>query len=344
MLVKEAKAIAHQWVIETVSESPDFYGAFYHGSINWLPDDAVISTTSDVDLMLVFDNPPSTKLGKFIYQDLMLEVSYLSRDHLQSAQHVLGQYHLAGSFWKPNIILDPSGQLTKLQAAISKVYTKRKWVYQRCEQAREKTLQGFRLNETDPFHDQVMSWIFATGITTHILLVAGLKNPTVRRRYVATQQLLAAYGYLAFYETLLEILGCAHMRRSQVAHHLTLLSEVFDTTKAVVKTPLFFASDISEPARPLAIDGSWELIENGYHREAIFWIVVTYTRCQNILYLDAPMTMQVQYRSGYDELLNDLGITSFTDLQQGYKRVKDSLPQVWKVAEAIIAANPQIED
>jgi hypothetical protein len=59
---------------------------------------------------------------------------------------------------------------------------------------------------------------------------------------------------------------------------------VFDTAKAVIKTPFSFASDISDAAGPIAIDGSRELIERGLHREAVFWIVVTYSRCQKVLF------------------------------------------------------------
>jgi hypothetical protein len=61
----------------------------------------------------------------------------------------------------------------------------------------------------------VTAWLFATGVTTHVLLVAGLKNPTVRQRYVATRELLADYGRVDFYETLLELLGCAQMSRAR---------------------------------------------------------------------------------------------------------------------------------
>jgi hypothetical protein len=177
-----------------------------------------------------------------------------------------------------------------------------------------------------------------------MLLVAGLKNPTVRRRYVATLELLAEYGHLDFYETLLEMLGCAQMSRARVERHLAALTDVFDAAKLVVKTPFFFASDISELARPIAIDGTRQLIERGTHREAIFWMVATYSRCQKVLHHDAPEQMQDKYAPGYRQLLGDLGITSFADLQQRGKRVKGLLPRVWEVTEAIMAANPGIAD
>ncbi len=181
-------------------------------------------------------------------------------------------------------------------------------------------------------------------MTTHVLLAAGLKNPTVRRRYVAAKELLAEYGHSAFYPSLLELLGCAHLSRVQIEEHLTALADVFDVAKAVVKTPFFFAADISNLARPVVIDGSRELIEQGHHREAIFWMVATYSRCQIVFHHDAPPEMRDQFSPGYRRLLADLGITSFADLQQRSEQVRLWLPRVWEVAEAIMVANPDIED
>jgi hypothetical protein len=346
MVVKHAKDIARQWVIEEASKVPGFYGAYYAGSVNWLPDDAALPATSDVDVWVVYAHPnPPDKLGKFIYRDVMLEVSYQPSDQLQSPDLVLGDYHMAGCFRTPSIILDPSGQLTKLQAAVSRDYGKRQWVYKRCEDAMKRVLRNLqRVNESEPFHDQVAAWLFANGVMTHVLLVAGLKNPTVRRRYMAAQELMADYGHLDFYETLLSMLGCARMGRARVEHHLAALTDAFDVAKVVIKTPYRFAADISDIARPVAIDGSRELIEGGYHREAIFWMVATYSRCQHVLCHDAPAEMQDRSSVGYRRLVGDLGITSFADLQQRGEQVKGLLPHVWEVAEAIMASNPGIED
>jgi hypothetical protein len=176
-----------------------------------------------------------------------------------------------------------------------------------------------------------------------VLLVAGLRNPTVRQRYLAARELLSVYGHLEFYETLLEDLGCARMSRSRVEKHLAALTDAFDTAKTVVRSPFFFASDISDRARPVAIDGSHDLIARGFHREAIFWTVATYSRCQMIFHHDAPELFE-RFAPGYRALLGDLGIASFTDLQRRHEQTQHVLPQVWKVAEAIISANPDIED
>lgn len=346
MLIKDAKAIAHQWVMEKATQLPGFYGAFYHGSSNWLAEDAILPATSDLDVMVVLADPnPPEKLGKLIYRDVMLEISYLASDQLQSAEQVLGQYHLAGSFQRPGIIADPSGRLTQLQQAVSREYARRKWVYRRCTDARDKVLRTLQsLDESAPFHDQVTTWLFATGVTTHVLLVAGLKNPTVRKRYVAVRELLMEYGHLDFYEPLLELLGCAQMSRERVEVHLAALSEVFDYTKTVIKTPFFFAADISDLARPVAIDGSQELIEQGLHREAIFWIVATYARCLKVLYHDASVEHQARFEPDFRRLVGDLGIRSFADLQRRSEETRAFLPQVWAMAEEILTENPGIED
>lgn len=347
MHVKQAREVARRWVIEEASNIPGFAGAFYHGSSNWLPDNAPVAATSDLDVMVVLDdaNPP-IKPGKFRYRGVLLEVSYIPSEQVRSPDQVLGRYHLAGSFRTPGIILDldSSGRLTALQAAVSREYAKRRWVSRRCEDARNNALWHLQsLSEVAPFHAQVTAWLFGAGVMTHILLVAGLKNPTVRTRYVAVRELLVEYDLLPFYTTLLELLGCVRLGREQVERHLAALTAVFDAAKAVIRTPVFFAADLSDQARPIAIDGSREMIARGDHREAIFWMVATYSRCQMVLAHDAPSEMQERHTPGYRRLLGDLGITTFADLQRRCEQVKNSLPQIWSVAEAIMAANQEIE-
>ncbi len=345
MLIKYAKEIARQWVIEEASSRPDFFGAFFHGSVNYLSDDDVLPPVSDVDIMIVLSNlSPPEKLGKFLYQGVLLEVSYLSNDQIHSPEQVLGQCHLAGSFRYPSVILDSTGRLTEIQATVSTNFAKRKWVYKRCEHARERVISGCHLNEADSLPDQVIPWLFPTGITTHILLVAGLKNPTVRRRYAAVRGLLADYGRLDFYENLLEALGCADMTRNRVERHLEALTEAFDVAKTVRNPPFSFASDLTDTARAIAIDGSRELIESGYHRDAVFWLIVTYCRCQKTLSLHEDRRMRDRFSPGFRNLLDDVGITSFGDIQQRTAKLQESLPRIWEVVETIIAVNPGIED
>lgn len=345
MNVREAKAIARQWVHNNhwahnkINTAHGFGGAFFHGSINGLPDDASLPATSDVDIMLIFDEPPPIKLGKFLHQSLLLEVSYLAADELPSAEHLLAQYHLASSFQTNSLIADPTGRLGPIQATVAQKFAQRNWISTRARQAYNKVLHNLSsLNPAAPFHMQVMQWLFATGVMTHVLLVADLQNPTVRRRYATVRALLDKVHHLDTHEKLLELQGSAQISRAQVEEHLIALTEAFDAAKAVVKTPIFFASDISDVARPLAIDGSRAMIEQGNHREAIFWIVATYTRCQQIFHLDAPNLAQ-KFDPNFRALVSDLGIHSFEDICQRRTAIEAYMPHIWTLAEAIMDAN-----
>jgi len=343
MLVYTAKEVARQWVLTEGSKLAGFQGAFFHGSINWLADDATLAPTSDLDIMLVFADPPPMKLGKFVYAGVMLEVSYLASHELSSPEAILGTSHLAGSFMGDSIIADPTGELTRLQQAVSANYAKRAWVIKRCADADAKirrNLAGIR--KEDPFQDQVMAWLFGTGVTTHVLLIAGLENPTVRRRYLAVRALLANYGQLAFYAELLRLLGCRTLRPQQVAGHLTALTAAFDVAKTVATSTYPFAADLTDLARPVAIDGSRALIEQGDHREAIFWIVATYARCQQVFAQDGTPAQLAEFTPGFQALLADLGIACHGDLVQRRNQVLAFLPRLWAMAEAIIDNNSTI--
>lgn len=345
MIVRQAKAAAREWVLAEAERTPELAGAFFHGSITWLPDEAGLDAASDVDVMLVLDDPePPVKPGKFRHRGVLLDVSYLSSDELQTPEQVLGQYHLAGSFRAPGIIFDPSGHLAALQTVVGRDYAQRQWVVRRCEHARERIVGNLRsIGELESWPDQVMAWLFATGVTTHVLLVAGLRNPTVRRRYLSVRELLTEYGRLDVYELLLGLLGCARISPDRVERHLDALAEAFDAAAAVIRTPFIFASDISQFARPIAIDGSRELIARGDHREAVFWLVATYSRCMKVLDQDAPASLRARFEPGFRELLGDLGIASGADLERRGAEVEAFLPQLWTEAEAILAANPEID-
>ena len=232
MRVGQARETARQWVNEEASRIPGFCGAYTIGSTNWLPDDDNLTTTSDLDIIVVLTGPyqasrcDKLRSGKFRYGEILLEVSYLRSDQLQSSDLVLSDYHLAPSFRTTNILLDPSGHLTALRALVCRDYAKRQWVRQRCANARDKVLRYLRsIAEATTFHDQVIACLFAAGITTHVLLAAGLRNPTVRARYVAVRELLADYDDVEFHQTLLELLGADRISRGRVSQHLATLTE-----------------------------------------------------------------------------------------------------------------------
>ncbi|GAA4630005.1 hypothetical protein GCM10023196_053650 [Actinoallomurus vinaceus] len=343
MKVGQARAAAARWVAEHAHVEAGFRGAYFSGSTVGLPDDAELPPSSDVDIVVVIarDDPPA-KLGKFRYEGALLEVSHLSWAQLSSPDDVLASYHLAGGFRADTIIDDPTGRLRALHAYVADRFAAEPWVRRRCQDARHRIEHRLAAIDTSaPFHEQVNAWLFSTGVTTHVLLVAALRNPTIRLRYLAARRVLAHYGELGVYPELLELLGCRDLPADRVRHHLSELATTFDATARVAKTPFPFSSDIAPDARPIVIDGSRDLIDSGDHREAVFWIIATFARCHTILAADAP-ELHRELAPAFRAAVADLGITSAGDLAHRTAQVIRYLPALWQTTEAILAANPDI--
>jgi hypothetical protein len=344
MKVGTARAIAAEWVTLYLSEESWFRGAYFSGSTILLNENEEISAASDMDVVVVMahDETP-LKLGKFRYKGVLIEITYLSWSKLQLGEDVLTDYHLAGSFRVNTLISDPTGHLEKLQQFVSAHFAEKTWVLHRCENARLRIEHGLKsINPRDPWHDQVTSWLFPTGVTTHVILVAALQNPTVRLRYLKVQDVLKEYGYEDVYSELLRLLGVCDLTAERAEHHLRALEQTFDAAVSVARTPFFFSSDITAEARPIVIDGSRELIRSGFHREAVFWMVATFARCHKIFEVDGSDGIQFKHRPAFDAMAADLGISSTDDLTRRAEDALDFLPKLWEIAESIISANQHI--
>lgn len=344
MRVGTARAAAVRWVAAHARSVPGYRGAYFSGSTVGRADDAELAVSSDVDVVVVTeDEDPPVKPGKLRYGGALLEISYVPWAELRDAETVLSSYHLAGSFRVDTVIDDPTGGLRALYADLSPRFAEREWVRRRCLDARRRVegrLAAF--DGTAPFHEQVPAWMFPTGVTTHVLLVAALRNPTVRLRYPAARDVLTAYGRPRLYRELLELLGCADVSAQVVRHHVGEMTRTFDATVPVARTPFFFSSDLTGRARPIAVDGSLELIDRGEHREAVFWIVATFARCHTVLAVDDPALHTARLPAFEAAVAALTGITGTADILERREEVIRFLPGLWAVAEDILAANPDI--
>ncbi|WP_043620149.1 hypothetical protein [Nonomuraea candida] len=334
MLIEQARKVARQWVREEGAALPGFGGAFLTGSALWAGPGDELPPASDVDVMVVAE--PGARIGhigKFRYQGVLLEVSSMGPPG--SAHDVLSDYHLAGSFHLPCVLADPSGRLTELQRVVARDFAERPWILARCTNAMDRVRGWINgMDESAPLPDQVNAWLFGTGVTAHVLLVAGLRNPTVRRRYADVRDLLARHGRLDYHESLLDLLGCADLGADRVERHLAALEKAYDAA-ASLRTPSYrFDSDVSPVARPAAIDGTRELIEEGLHREAVFWLVATYARCL-AKRAAAGQPVPAGHEDGFLELLADLGAETFADRRRRGDRVLAALPGLWQTATGL---------
>lgn len=340
---RQALAAAGQWLdgwrTGEGGQISGFLGAYVAGSVTVMPADDRLPASSDVDISLVVEEPPPQKLGKFLFGGALLEVSFVPAAQLQSAGQILGHFQVAPAIASARILADPSGHLTRLQLAVARAFARQEWVERRCAHAQEKSLHFLAGADAEqPFHQRVSAWLFGTSLTTHVLLAAGLRPPTVRKRYVAARALLAEHNRLDFYEELLGLLGCSDWTPTQTARHLQAVAAAFDAASKHLRTPYRFAADLSPAARPVAIDGSRELIVQGLHREAVYWLVATSARCQWVFGHDAPPAVQARFRADFRALLAELGIENGADLQARSGQVRQFLPRLGRVAEEIMTA------
>ncbi|TRV79756.1 hypothetical protein FKN01_08825 [Streptomyces sp. 130] len=340
----EARAAAAHWVAAHARPAPDYLGACFSGSAVGRPDDMEWPGSSDVDVVVVTAGSEApAKPGKLLYRGALLEITYEPWPLLADPEAVLGAYHLAGVFRRDTVIDDPTGRLRALHAYVAPRFARREHVLRRCRDARHRVESRLAaLDTAQPFAARVLAWLFPTGVTTHVPLVAALRNPTIRLRYPAARDVLTAYGQQALYPELLALLGCAEVSAPLVRHHLDELARTFDATVPVVRTPFFFAGDLTERARPVALDGSRELADRGDHREAVFWILATFARCHTVLAVDAP-ALHTARLPAFREAVADLtGIAHTGDLLARRDAVLRFVPRLWTVAEEIVAANPRV--
>ncbi|MCO1582574.1 hypothetical protein M8C13_43200 [Crossiella sp. SN42] len=222
--------------------------------------------------------------------------------------------------------------------AVAADFAAPRWVRRRCARAEARIRAGLdAARAAAPWPDRVLRWLFATGVSTHVLLTAALRDPTIRLRYAATGTLLAELGRPEWQEELLAALGCAHLTPERVRQHLGALTVIFDeaaqAVEAAANNPValpFYASDLSREARPIAIDGAHELIEAGLHREAVFWLLATYARALNILGRDGD--------EAFSTLLADLGNSGPADLRTQIGRTEEFLPRLAELREAVLTS------
>lgn len=337
MLVSQAIAAAAAWT-QDFAKTHSILGAVLNGSILDRPGGDLLPESSDVDINLIAEEAPEQKPGKFRFQGALLEASFLPFSMVDPMEKALTTYEIAGAFRSPRgLLLDPSGRIRPIVAYVSERFAQPEWVRVRCENVYRKILRGTGSYREDlPLLDNINCWLFPTGILTHAILVAALRNPTVRLRYLRCRAVLEAWNRLDVYEALLEPLGCGRMTASQALRHLEKLERTFDQAAACRKTPFPFQNDIAPDAKAVAIDGSRALIEAGDHREAVFWMAATYDRCHRILAADAPNAHEARLPDFLD-FLSDLGVVTHGDLRKRLAHVEGLLPMVRKVVDGHFA-------
>ncbi len=232
--------------------------------------------------------------------------------------------------------MDPEGRLRGLQRAVAPLF------------ARPDVVRGrwssvlARMTGEPPaarsWAEAVTGWLFPTSLSTGVVLVAALSNPTVRLRYLRARQALAVCGLADRYPPLLAQLGCAEVSPALVRAHLATMTAAFDDVAAAPPAAAPFVADLTPAARAVPVDGARDLVAAGDHREAVFWLVATFARCVCALDASGAPTAD-RHRDAFAAAVEELlGLRAPTDLVRRRAALLAGLPSLVATAEEVLAA------
>ncbi len=355
----EARRAAEEWLHSETAKYAEFVGAILAGSTRRRDPAEPHPPGSDVDLFLYVEaEVPSDILeprGRFAprklaFHGVVLEPSFHNARELANPETVLGDTHLAPLFTAPCILLDPSGRLAALAAAVTPDFLRRRHAQRRLTQALEAatpTSSPFAVPDTPALRAPCwrnVAFAFSVMRCAQAALAADLRYPTTRRSFVVAREVLAPAGRDDLADELLRLLGSLDLARAQVEDLAAEAERTYDITVAVRRTPVPMEWNISADARELERAAIRELIDAGHHREALFQLLLVRTVAQGIIENDGTESVRGSSRLGYRRLLSALGIDGDAALAARGQAIRAFMPTLREACEALLAQAPGLRD
>ncbi|NOZ27475.1 MAG: hypothetical protein GXP39_05400 [Chloroflexi bacterium] len=344
MQVSQVIQIAHDWVQEMASQTPGFCGAYLAGSINQLQEEETFPSYRDVDIYMVvedLDQVPAQRV-KHLYKGCFIEGVFMSLEGHSSSKAILSSPLYAPNIVVGRILADPRGILSNFQQIVEREYSRRRWVKARCQYEKRMALEHLGAMDPKGLADEMfyhLLW-FVLGIGG-LIAVAHLRPPTVRRCLALSKELLQAQQRADLHEAILATWGCADLTLDEVESCLEQCVWCFDKAVQVIRTPFYGDFDISHDARPYLIEGSYEMLREGYHREAMFWIAIIHYLANKAIQNDGPEEEKSIYQAGFDHTLNLLGLGNVSQRRSRMQSAHDLKTEVFKFADEIVAGYPE---
>jgi hypothetical protein len=345
--VGEIIEVVTHWVDKDGSQLPGFVGAYLFGGISQLPKDARFPDYRDIDLVIVSTEGkrPQEENLELNLDGLMLEVGIWGIEEHRSAEALLPNPVLAPNFAATTILADPHDMLKRLQAGVAKSYAERKWVLARCE-TEKRQVRCFldAMSQAQP-GDEIMShlWNLLNNLSG-LLALASLRKPTHRRSLTLMKEILFEHGESKLHEDALQVWGAARMNRDRVESLLCDTARIFDRALEVQRTPTPFVFKLKPHLRPYFIEASHEIIEEGNHREATFWILAGLAVGYFTLLIDAPDEEKPSWQSIWDSTIKEFDMDQPSSWSIRLRAAKELSDSVFQVADRIIAGNRRIID
>jgi hypothetical protein len=341
----EVVEIVREWVELHARQLPNFAGAYMWGGITALPPDAPFQLYRDVDVVVVVTEGAQDDNLELLHRGVMLEVLSKNLADHQDAEVVLANPSHGPNMATTQILADPTGTLAPLQRAVAADYGRRRWVRARCEA--EKRTAEEQLAAMGQVANPVLTqeplwplWLLLNALSG-LLAVAQLRRPTTRRTLSLLGELLDEQGRPDLREAALALWGSAHMSRAEVQAMLEQSLVAFDRSVEVYRTPTPYGFTIKAHLRPYLADASQELIDEGLHREAAFWIITLASESYLVLQNDAPAAEKPLFAAQFEAILAALGHSSAERWAERMAAAQRLTREVFAIADGLVALHPE---
>jgi hypothetical protein len=357
MNVQQAKATARAWVEASADDWPGLRAAHLVGGITSQPHEVPFPMTKDVDLHLIVDEAsvalerdgPGPNILEISYGGLAIEAGVKSLADYASAEAVLGNPEIAFHLTVDSILYDPSGSLQALQEPVRRNYPRRRWVLARLEHERLGFAGALELlrsvSATWGASGEVNIFGYTTTFLAAALAVARLCPPRLGGgTLIHLREHLAAQDRLDLHEEILTLLGVASISPRQAMRVLEEGAEAFNLALELRQKPHPFVPGehkLFPHLRPYVIDGSRDMIEAGYHREAMPWIAALSLATTDLILYAGPEEVRAKFAARRAALLRELGFDH--DAKPARREQMRALSdRVFTLAEEIVATHPAI--
>jgi hypothetical protein len=357
MDVGQAKERAREWVESNQSRWPGLRAAHLVGGITSMPDDAPFPATKDLDVHLIFaeDSPMLHYQGPFannieeLHDGLQMEAGIRTETEYASPEAVLANPEIAYHLTTECVLFDPEGVLAGLREPVRRDFALRRWVEARVEAER---LGSDAIYEIMPMAREMAAGAGVFNIigwsTTR--LSAALHDALLLPPRVGGKMLILLRGLLAdqhrldLYEPVLATLGLDAATPEKAQRHLDEAAEAFDLAVDIRKSPHPFQHKMHAHLRPYFVDSCQEMIDQGFHREALVWCTPFAIAAMQIILMDGPDANKPKFAARLAALVDELGFGTDAACDQKIAQAPEARDQLFALARKVIAANPDIRD
>ena len=347
MTVEQVIERTKEWVSMQAEQLPGFLGAHLMGGITSMALTDPFPVYRDVDLHIILKDSTDVpgENAEVLYRGLMIEAGFRCQTDYSTPEVVLADPVIAGHMAVPSILSDPTGFLKRLHEAVTREYARRQWVQARCEAEQREAFSMLEIAAHIP--DPIVAiglLAYASTYVSAVLSLANLKAITGRRCFVQMRHILESRGRIDLYERLLKVVGITQRSREQGERYLQYAAEAFDLAVRVKRTPHPFGHKMYAHLRPYLVEGTQEMMDEGYYREAGGWTMAFYVNSMQIIQIDAPSQLTPNMQAKFDEFMSQFGLDGAVPWEMHIEEAKAIFREVFMLADEIIASNPTIFD